>query len=233
MMGSTTGKNMATYKPSGVIFDFDGVVVDSLAVHLEAWRVSYQELYQTPLTDTNGLAGRSTNAIAEILATRAGMPHTKEQLANMKREDLRRRRHTIELLPGAADAFNYLQETNLPFGIASNAPRAFIEMTLDAHGIKITHFFGLEDVNRPKPEPDVFLKCAKALGVKVTDHAKILVFEDSPHGLRAATKAGMFGVGVLTQNTDAEMRAAGALATCDHILDALNQGWFDRLPGFL
>jgi beta-phosphoglucomutase len=217
-------------RPSGVIFDFDGVVVDSLSVHLDAWRFSYENLYGVPLTDTQGLPGRSTAAIADILANRAGRPETKDHLADLKRETLRQRHHKIALLPGAAEAFDFLKQSNLPFGIASNAPRAFIESTLAAHGIQIKHFFGIDDVAKPKPEPDVFLKCAKAIGVSVTRHEQILVFEDSPHGLRAALKAGMFGVGVLTQNTASEMRAVGAKATCAHILEALNRGWFHQLP---
>jgi beta-phosphoglucomutase len=217
-------------KPSGVIFDFDGVVVDSLSVHLDAWRISYQNLYGKPLTDTVGLAGRSTAAIADILAHRAGKPATKDHLADLKREVLRQRHHKIDLLPGAGEAFQFLRQTNLPFGIASNAPRAFIASTLESHGIQVDNFFGIDDVARPKPEPDVFLKCAKAMGVSVLDHPHILVFEDSPHGLRAAIRAGMFGIGVLTQNTASEMLAVGAKATCLHILEALNQGWFDQIP---
>jgi beta-phosphoglucomutase len=217
-------------KPSGVIFDFDGVVVDSLSVHLEAWRISYQTLYGSPLIDTTGLPGRSTVAIADILSSRAGRPETKIKLADIKREILRQNRNQIKLLPGAAEAFDYLQRKNRPFGIASNAPRAFIASTLESHGISVDHFFGVDDVTRPKPEPDVFLKCAQALGISVTRHCDILVFEDSPHGLRAAIKAGMFGVGVLTQNNASEMFAAGAAVTCAHILEALQRGWFETLP---
>ena len=217
-------------KPAAVIFDFDGVIVDSLAAHLKAWRLSYETLYGMKLTDIDGLPGRSTMAIADILSTRAGRPETKTTLAELKKQALRDSHMTIELLPGANDAFEILKGINLPFGIASNAPRAFIEGTLQRLNVTIEHKFGIDDVQNGKPEPDVFLKCAKALSVSVLDHPRVIVFEDSPHGLRAAVKAGMFPIGVLTQNTAGDMFEAGARAVCKHIAEAINLGWLEQLP---
>jgi HAD superfamily hydrolase (TIGR01509 family) len=221
---------ISTQIPVAVIFDFDGVVVDSLAVHITAWQVSYRKLYGMELIDTVGLPGRSTMAIAEILASRVGRPETKDELAELKRDALRESRHTIKLLPGAGDAFNWLRGRGIPFGIASNAPRAFIESTLDNLNIDVEIKFGIDDVKRGKPEPDVFLKCAKALGVSVLDHTRVIVFEDSPHGLAAAVKAGMFPIGVLTQNSADEMRKSGAKAVCQDIGEAFTRGWLSQLP---
>lgn len=216
--------------PAGVIFDFDGVVVDSLSVHLKAWQMAFLNLFGEPLLDTSGLPGRSTMAIAEILANRARKPELKEKLAELKREALRQSRSSIQLLPGVRESFAWLREAGVPFGIASNAPRAFIENTLEHCGEAVEIKFGVDDVARAKPEPDVFLKCAKALGISVIDHPKVMVFEDSPHGLKAAVRAGMHPIGVLTQNSIEEMTAAGAKACCLHIGDAMSRGWFTRLP---
>ena len=77
---------------------------------------------------------------------------------------------------------------------------------------------------------EVFLKCAKALGISVLDHPRVIVFEDSTHGLRAAVKAGMFAIGVLTQNTAEQMLACGALAVCADVGEALKNGWLLKLP---
>lgn len=221
---------MSLLNPSAVIFDFDGVVVDSLGVHLEAWKISYQKLYGQELQDTTGLPGRSTAAIAEILSTRIGQPATANKLADLKRETLKESRLKIELLPGAKEAFDDLSVRGIPFGIASNAPKSFIKTTLERLGIKVDHVFGSDDVQNPKPEPDVFFKCAKSLSISVVDHSKIIVFEDSPHGLRAAVKAGMFPIGILTQNTSEQMLAAGAKAVCHHLQHAIENGWLERLP---
>ena len=216
--------------PAGVIFDFDGVVVDSLSVHLKAWQIAFLDLYQLELTDTSGLPGRSTMAIAEILSNRMGRPETKEKLADLKREALRQSSLSIELLPGVQAAFDWLTRAAVPFGIASNAPRAFIENTLARLNVHVSHKFGVDDVRRAKPEPDVFLKCSKELGISVLNHSRIIVFEDSPHGITAAVRAGMFPIGVLTQNSANDMLGVGAKACCAHVGEALASGWFEKLP---
>lgn len=216
--------------PSAVIFDFDGVVVDSLGVHIDAWKISFKALYSQELTDTTGLPGRSTAAIAEILSARAGQPATATKLADLKRETLKESRLKIELLPGAKEAFDDLSARGIPFGIASNAPKAFIKTTLERLAIQVDHLFGSDDVQNPKPEPDVFFKCAKSLNISVVNHSRIIVFEDSPHGLRAAVRAGMFPIGVLTQNTSEQMISAGARVVCQHLRHAIENGWLEYLP---
>jgi beta-phosphoglucomutase len=216
-------------KPSGVIFDFDGVVVDSLEVHLKAWRLAFLNIYNYELADTSGLAGRSTEAIARILADRAGKPATATHLAEEKRRELKTARHLITALPGALEAFSILESHGIPFGIASNAPRAFIEQTLEALSVRVQHVLGVDDVLRPKPAPDVFLLCARRIGVKFTDHHRTLVFEDSVHGIQAAVTAGMYPIGVTTQHSTSELSSGGAKKTCVHILEALENGWLINL----
>ena len=222
---------MAT-KPVGVIFDFDGVVVDSLAVHIVAWQQAFLELYKEELIDTNGLAGRSTASIASILAARAGQPATAPVLADLKRTVLKTQTHKILPLPGALEAFALLKDSGIPFGIASNAPRAFILHTLATYGIVLGTVLGSDDVARPKPEPDIFLKCAREIGLKFTEHARVIVFEDSCHGIKAAVSAGMFPIGVTTQNSPEELRESGAKATCLNVGDAISLGWLNELPSF-
>ncbi|MCX6124231.1 MAG: HAD-IA family hydrolase, partial [Proteobacteria bacterium] len=209
---------------AGIIFDFDGVIVDSLSVHLTAWEAAYQLIYHTPLEDTTGLAGRATGAIAKILAERAGQGHSALELAEAKRSQLKMSRHLIAAMPGALDAFIWLQEQRIPYGIASNAPRAFIEQTLAALNAKVPIVFGVDDVPLPKPAPDMFLMCARAMGVNFTEHSRTVVFEDSTHGLKAAVRAGMFPVGVETQHGPDILLASGAKTTCLHIKDAMEKG---------
>lgn len=216
-------------KPAGVLFDFDGVVVDSLSVHLIAWANAYKILYGLELTDTVGLPGRSTGAIADILSSRAGKPATASSLADEKRAQLKISRNLIKAMPGALEAFRWLEQEGVPFGIASNAPRAFIENTLDALNAKVKYIFGVDDVARPKPEPDMFLLCAKAAGIKFQDHHRTIVFEDSLHGLQAAVKAGMYPIGVTTQHSHHELLGGGAKLACLHIQDAMDKGWFHAL----
>ncbi len=216
-------------KPAGVIYDFDGVVVDSLAVHLAAWRDSYSKLFNTELGETAGLAGRSTSAIAEILSQRAGQPLKASALAELKRQTLREARYSIPPIAGALEAFAWLKRESIPFGIASNAPRAFINHTLQDLGVIVNHIFGLDDVPRPKPAPDVFLLCARSIGIHFLDHSRTIVFEDSVHGLKAAVLAGMHPIGITTQNSDKELLEGGAIKTCRNITEAFEHGWFREI----
>lgn len=216
-------------KPAGIIFDFDGVVVDSLTVHLEAWKSAYVHLFKDPLENTEGLVGRSTLAIAELLTTRANQPHMKLELAELKRSILRESQTSILPIPGALESFEWLAQERIPFGIASNAPRAFIIQTLDQLNVRVDHIFGIDDVPRPKPEPDGFMLCARSIGISFLDHSRTIVFEDSVHGLKAAVTAGMHPIGVTTQNSDAELKAGGALKTCRDIAHAFANGWFNDI----
>ena len=216
-------------KPAGIIFDFDGVVVDSLAVHIESWKTAYQSLFDEPLTHTDGLAGRSTSAIAEILCQRANEPSQTAKLADLKRHVLKESQSSILPIPGALEAFEWLKRESIPFGIASNAPRAFILQTLKSLKTDVQHVFGIDDVPRPKPEPDGFLLCARTIGISFLDHQRTIVFEDSVHGLRAAVTAGMYPIGVTTQNTGVELIAGGARKACRDIAQAFANGWFSEI----
>lgn len=216
-------------KPAGIIFDFDGVVVDSLAVHLEAWQAAYHSLFGVPLAQTAELAGRSTSAIAAILCERAGEPGQKLKLADLKRQILKESQSAIVALPGALEAFAWLKKERIPYGIMSNAPRAFILQTLKHLSTEVEHVFGIDDVPRPKPEPDGFLLCARTIGISFIDHERTIVFEDSVHGLKAAVSAGMHPIGIATQNTEAELKIGGARKACKDIAQAFANGWFREI----
>lgn len=199
-----------------VIFDFDGVVVDSLRVHLQAWRQATLELFGKPIEDfENNLAGRATIAISEIICEKLNVSSRATELAERKKQILRDSKSRISLVPGLLEFRDQLLARKIPFGIASNAPRKFIEMTLASHELKFAHYMGLEDAPRPKPAPDLFLRMATQLGVQHPHHDKVLVFEDSTHGVAAAVSAGMYAIGVCTQHPAAILKAAGCRDTVD------------------
>ena len=217
-------------KLKAVIFDFDGVLVDSLALHLRAWDLASQKLYGKKIENPERLAGRSTDAIAGILAQEHEQPASARDLAEVKREELRRTESPAPVFPGVFETFLFLREKKIPFGIASNAPRKFILDTLNDLNLTVDVVIGIEDAGRPKPFPDPFLLCAKRLGIHHENHKETAVFEDSRHGLGAAIKAGMIAIGVTTQHPAHEMIESGAILTCTHLQDALDRGFFDDLP---
>ncbi len=211
-----------------VIFDFDGVVVDSLGAHLAAWDAAVDAIFGEiiPADLRSTLAGRSTTAIATLLAAHFGKTQEANILADKKRRLLTEQGREILLLPGARTLMELLSGQNVPFGIASNAPRAFVADMVRIHQLHVQVALGVEDALRPKPAPDLFLNCAHRLGISHRDHAEVVVFEDSLHGLEAAAAAGMYAVGLMTQHPAKQLQGAGARSTFANLQDALDTAFF-------
>jgi beta-phosphoglucomutase len=199
--------------PSAVLFDFDGVVVDSLSAHLLAWDRAHQKIFGGPVRDLKSYIGLSTASIAKALCRLNGNEAQWSHLADEKRRELSSQGTPVPCITGVQRFMALLDQINIPYGIASNAPRQFIEETLSKLNMNVPIKFGIDDVGSPKPAPEVFLKCARALGVRLLDHGKVVVFEDSLHGIEAARKAGMFAVGVETQHDGQTLRKGGAHAS--------------------
>ena len=215
---------------SGFIFDFDGVVVDSITVHLDAWESAVDRLFRTKIPEPKRLIGHSTSAIAMILAGEAGALDRAPELAALKRKILDEGKDPVQALPGALDLFQELCRQNVPWGIASNATRPFIEGTLQRLGVNAPLVVSVEDVRNPKPAPDVFLLCASKLAISPARHREILVFEDSIHGLAAAGKAGMCAIGIASQHATEDLYAAGARKVCRDLSEVLSGNWVKDTP---
>jgi beta-phosphoglucomutase len=184
------------------IFDLDGVVIDSMPMHTEAWRVYLDRLgIESGDIETRMHGRRNDEIVAEFIGTHltpeAIFAHgaAKEQLYR----DLMRPVLSARLVPGVVD---FLQSSNgSPIGLASNAEPANIDFVLDGAGLR--QWFRVivdgHQVDRPKPYPDIYLRVAYLLGVEPSE---CIVFEDSPTGVAAAREAGARVVGVQTHPTD-------------------------------
>ena len=220
---------MATHT-KGVLFDFDGVIVNSLPVHFAAWRRAVEEVFAIdpgPLEEL--YQGHATPAFAGLLATKFGDRQAAGTLAAAKIRLLREGTATVPLMPNVLSTFASLSERQIPYAIASNAPREFVQATLKAKNIDIAVALGREDAERGKPHPDLYLLAAKKLGLTMHDHRETLVFEDSLHGIKAGVRAGMTAIGVTSQHSSEELRRGGAIATCDDIGVLQDERWHDTL----
>lgn len=217
-------------KPCGVIFDFDGVVVDSLGMHLEAWSEATQQLFRQKLQSPRRFQGYSTSAIAHMIAQELGHPSQAQSLAMLKRQLLADGSLAPAAFPGAKELMQVLLDRHLPFGIASNAPRQFILMAIAKLELPVTTVVALDDVKRGKPYPDPFNLCAERLGLSGRRKAESLVLEDSFHGLQAAIASGMIPIGVASHHTPDELKKAGARLVCQSPAEILQHGWLDALP---
>ena len=181
-----------------LIFDLDGVVVDSMPLHTLAWQRYLAQLGITREDVAIQMHGRRNDEIvreflgsgvaAEIVT---GHGAAKERLfREMMGENLQ-----TALVPGIEDFLRRVQHA--PVALATNAEPANVSFVLDGTGLR-RYFRAVVDgsqVERAKPAPDVYLAAAQRLGVPP---ANCVVFEDSPVGISAARAAGARVVGILT-----------------------------------
>lgn len=208
-------------RPRAVLLDFDGVVADSLAAHLLAWEEACQTLFRRPLDNAHALATYATPTIAHILAKRFGDPSQAGDLARLKTKLMVDALVPVPLFAGASDFISAMRELAIPTGIASNAPSPFIRAVLVQHRLEVAVVVGRTDAARTKPHPDVFLECARQLGVPSDERGKVVAFDDAPHGIKAALAAKVQAIGVTTAHTARDLLDAGAHAVCAHLAEAL------------
>ena len=184
----------------GVIFDFDGVIAETESVHRQSWVELSNELSR-PLPE--GFLDRGIGSTLDKLAWELfefwNGDVDLQEILDGKAEFFRSvlATHPDVLVNGVIDAIERFHEMQLPLGIATSSPYKEMEPLLNTHGIKslFKSILTLDMVDKPKPDPEVYLKSADAIGIKPEN---CLVFEDSILGVTAATKAGMNVVGVLT-----------------------------------
>lgn len=216
----------------GVLFDFDGVIVDSMQSHLTAWNLAHRKIFNEDIDkDTlNSLKGRSSQAISHILCKNQHALQKAEILRKSKYQILDQNRNLLSLLPGYVEMSDKLIKRNIPFGIISNAPKKFLLNTMKSLQISAPFYFGFEDFPRPKPAPDPYLLGARTLGLSFPEYPSILVFEDSIHGIKAAQSAFTFPIGISTSHQKEELQEAGAKLVFKDLKEALNS---EHLNDFL
>ncbi|MFY9933410.1 MAG: HAD family phosphatase [Streptosporangiaceae bacterium] len=204
-----------------VIFDLDGVLVDSEPVWERVRRGLVAEHGGHWAGDAQRkLMGMSTPEWARYLSRDLGVGLPPDQVAAEVIEQMAASyREHLPLLPGAVDAVRRLA-ARWPLGLASSAPAALIETVLDA--ARLRPYFGVamstEQVAHGKPAPDIYLAVAKRLGFSPAACAAI---EDSSNGLRSAAAAGLHVIAIPRPQypPDPDALAAASLVLPD--LDAL------------
>lgn len=216
--------------PSCIVFDFDGVLVNSLPLHLDAWVKATAQIFGVCIDNPQALKGHATRTIAGILAKRFGDPSLAPTLVRVKQQILTEDLTQLQLIHGAREFLDAARRSGIPHGIASNSRRDFVTKALAATQISVPLVVCAEDVARPKPSPAIFWECARRLGITSPGYSQVVVFEDSIHGIKAAVAARMVPVGLTTENTREPLLRAGAHETCTDLGEALAQGFLEHLP---
>lgn len=177
----------------GALFDFDGVIADSKSMHFQSWEFAVHRILSSAIdfTPSGVKSGASPVIIAQSICDNYKMGDKHELLLACKNNYLQENLHKTEPFQSIPDVFNFLNESEIPYGIASNASRDFVRGCLDSWNLKAPLVYGYEDYKFPKPNPEPYLKLAQNLNIQSKDFNEVVVFEDSETGLKAALAAGM------------------------------------------
>jgi beta-phosphoglucomutase len=217
---------MADDKICGAIWDVDGTLVDTAELHFRAWKEVCREMRQ-PFTRADFAATfgrRNPDIVAQLFGDRFNEAET--AAIGERKEELYRAeaRKGVSPLPGVEALLADLQHAGFRQAVASSAPRANIDLILPL--LRVDRFFeavvAMEDTQRGKPDPQVFLVAAQRLGVPP---GWCVVFEDAVAGVEAARNGGMKCIAVRFVGHHAEdaLRTAGAdivVPTLEHVTAA-------------
>ncbi|UKA52097.1 HAD family phosphatase [Arthrobacter sp. FW305-123] len=221
---STLTDTFGSWRPQAVVFDCDGLLMDTESLWVQTQRIVCGEL--GVYFDTNlqhQLVGLPASRIGPLMAERSG---TDPDAVITQLLDVNERlvRESGKPMPGARELVTFLG-AKVPLAVASNSARRILDVALSRgdfdNGFAAT--VSSDDVPRPKPAPDVYLAAANALGVGPQN---CLAFEDSEAGAAAAGAAGMKVIAV--PQTASQRPLAHAL--CDSLESEELLAWVAAWP---
>lgn len=215
----------------GVIFDVDGVLVDSYKAHLESWqRAGAVHGLTMSEADFARTFGRTSREIIRQLYPGhfddAGVIAFDSEKEAAYRDILRTR---FPEMPGASELIEALADAGFLLALGSSGPPENVALVKEniRNGNRITATVNGKDVKRGKPDPEVFLTAASRLGL---EPARCAVIEDAPVGLQAARSAGMVAVG-FTGTASREALAAQAHLVVDRLGELTPAAFYALLDG--
>jgi beta-phosphoglucomutase len=206
-------------EPPAVIFDMDGVLIDSYHAHLQSWQeVAREEGLKITEEQFAATFGKTSR---ESIPWLWGNQHfTEAQIQDFDhRKEAAFRRIIAAQFPemaGIRELLDSLHEAGFLLAIGSSGPPANVDLVLDKLGIRplLSAVVTGADVTRGKPDPQVFLTAAQRLGVAAD---RCVVVEDAALGVEAAHAAGMKAIGLASTG-----RTRPELAAADLVVDRLD-----------
>ncbi len=207
----------------GVIFDMDGVIVDSYEPHLESWRMLAREI-GAEVTEEQ-FAGTFGRTSRDIIRTLFGeTDNAKVRQYDDRKESLYRDlvRGRLPMMPGVRSLVRTLSAAGARIAIGSSGPRENVELVCSSADLMIfvdARISGA-DVTHGKPDPEVFIRAANTLGLKPS---QCIVVEDAPVGIQAAHAGGMKCICLRSP------RSPKGIESADLIVDSLEEITIARL----
>lgn len=210
-----------------VIFDMDGVLLDSEPLHdkvnleiLRSFGINADK------TVTNPYVGRTSEALWEAMIRRYSIPEKTEVLIERQWEMVVRDLPIsgIAESEGLTELLDYIERNGLSASVASSSRICFIDAVFDHLDLRkyMEGYTGAEEIGVGKPAPDIYLKAAEKLGVLPE---QCLAVEDSTAGVLSAKAAGMFTVGYLNPTSEGQdlSKADRKVKLLTEIIDILDE----------
>lgn len=216
---------MSDARNAAFLFDLDGTLVDSVYQHVLSWHEALEEVgIELSIWRIHRKIGMSGGLFTNALLRETGREITAEAVERLQRlhaEAYARRSGRIRPLPGARQLLAHLTAVGVPWALATSGRIASAKPTLDALGVDPDRVpvVTRDQVERAKPDPDLFLRAAERLGTNITD---AVVVGDSIWDLLAARRARALGVGLLSGGYGREeLERAGAYRVYEDPSDLL------------
>jgi len=208
-------------KYSAVIFDLDGLMLDTESISQPAWKRAMMELgYEFDESIFPQIMGLKLEAIGEFYRGLLGQDFPFEKANELRSKYMNEHfeKFGIELKPGLLELLEFLDKNELPKVIATSSQRDFAMLKLRFANLidRFDMIVCADEVENGKPAPDIFYLAAEKLGVDVKE---CLVLEDSSNGIKAAHAAGMGAVLVPDINQPTE----DILELADRVFPTLNE----------
>lgn len=181
-----------------VIFDFDGVILDTESVEYDWWKMIYADYgVQLPFDAYLSCVGahRGTVDFYDYLGKQTGLAIVKEDVKAKYKPRLRLMCNALSVLPGVLKLMDEADANGVALGIASSSPHEWVDLHLSRLGLfeRFETVCCYGDVDQAKPSPKVYEYCLQRLGVEAD---RSVAIEDSMNGVAAAKSAGMYCVAV-------------------------------------
>ena len=192
----------------GVIWDMDGVLVDTGEVHFQSWMVTLAD-FEIPFTREIFINtfGMNNEGILKLLRGEDFDPKIIAEISERKEASFRRAIHgRLKTMPGVLTLLEAIRDEDIPQAIGSSAPQKNIDAVVEELGLNNYFKSLISAAEMPgKPNPAVFLTAAQKINAPA---AQCVVIEDAITGVEAARQAGMKCIAVTTTNTASSLQAA-------------------------
>ncbi|GAB4341327.1 MAG: HAD family phosphatase [Calditrichia bacterium] len=207
-----------------LLFDFDGVIVQSMEDHYEGWRQALLEFgIEMPPEELYMLEGQGARVVASQLTRKYNLYSVSSDYLAEKKNAIYDKIKKIRFYPNLLDVLNWGKERELKMAVVTGGGRDRVVKTLEEFGLS-DYFMAIvtaDDVENTKPSPEPYLAAAQFLGVKPED---CLVIENAPLGIRSGKAAGMKVVAITTTLTPKYLKEADVVVNSFlELLDTLKK----------